>query len=358
MCRAQPTSNSDDANGVALISSWNNYGYGFVVLETYRSQVGEGYPGEDYSSRTAPVLPDNEWVRIDIIGKGSSTKNTRDGVLKYYMYRSGYERITMRDFSATGLGNIVTYGDSQIIGTDSNHYKSKAECLYTNEAVCRPVTGSDWSSYWTEGLWSNSINAAETWGAVSYNSGDNQTWHFLHHQNWFATGGGTLSAARLYMDDIRVINGWSSLDLCDSNSLSGSEHCEPQKITTWSNESIEFEVNWGTFSNGATVFPIVCDDDDNCVAGASFQLGSSLGEESYTAELSLTNATTTGNPATVASGGNKSFTVTASFDHRVTCTGCDTWTQDGDGGTCAWTNITENKSATCTGAAKKRFIRR
>jgi len=173
-------------------------------------------------------------------------------------------------------------------------------------------------------------------------------------------GGSTGRNIHIWWDATLVSysNGRANAGIIDGDS-SGVDANRKIKVTQlpeyWTDTEIRFAVVKGPLPDGKAYVRI--ENPEGEVATKEITLGNGE-EETYTAELSLTNAATTGNPATVASGGNKSFSVVASFDHKVTCTGCDTWTQDGDGGTCAWTNITANKSATCTGVAKKHLLLR
>jgi hypothetical protein len=59
---------------------------------------------------------------------------------------------------------------------------------------------------------------------------------------------------QIYIDDMYIDTSRARVELCDSATWSARQHCEIQPATAWSNTSISFSLNAGSFSRSASAY--------------------------------------------------------------------------------------------------------
>jgi hypothetical protein len=92
---------------------------------------------------------------------------------------------------------------------------------------------------------------------------------FGYHQN-----DGTL--AYNHWDDIYIDNSWSRVEIGDNPVYGKCTHREMQIPSTWSSGQIAFKLNQGAFSNGATAYLFVIDENGVPSPGYPITLGTNI----------------------------------------------------------------------------------
>lgn len=80
-------------------------------------------------------------------------------------------------------------------------------------------------------------------------------YRYVLFQNYF--GNGITGAPTAWLDDIYIANTWARVELCDGPAWSSRTRCEVQAPTAWSDASIAFTANAGSFPNGAAYLYVV-----------------------------------------------------------------------------------------------------
>ena len=86
----------------------------------------------------------------------------------------------------------------------------------------------------------------------------------------------------VYFDDVFIqIGSWARVEIGDASTWANCTHREVQLPTSWSDTSISFTLQQGSFSSGQTVYLFVVDDDGNASSGYAITLpGGSIGGSS------------------------------------------------------------------------------
>jgi len=91
----------------------------------------------------------------------------------------------------------------------------------------------------------------------------------------------SISGLEFDMDDIYVDSTQSRVEICNSSNYSNATHCEIQIPETWTDSSVQINVNQGSFDNGSEAYLFVVDSNGNVSSGYPVKFGS----ESASTEL-------------------------------------------------------------------------
>ena len=110
---------------------------------------------------------------------------------------------------------------------------------------------------------------------MSFND-DNDYYQWFLWQNYMGNDidGNLMLSQSTWTDDIYIQVGEKSrLELCDKPVWADRTHCEIQVPTEWSDSSIEFTFNRGSFNGGLTAYIFVIDNDGNVSNGYPVTVG-------------------------------------------------------------------------------------
>lgn len=201
--RLSPTGDYRDANGEIMQSDW--YDPLGATLQTYvmilcdRLDYSTCYPEGNVNYRwMEKTVPVGRWVRLELYAKQSSMASIPDGTLVYNMYTQDNTVIQLKN-----------YQDS-----------------------------------------------------VTTRLKEDEKWQYFQFQNyWGNITGGDGTKEKIYIDDvyIQVGSGKSRIEIGDNKDWNLCKHREIQFPTKWSNSSITFNVNRGSFNVGDTAYLFVVD---------------------------------------------------------------------------------------------------
>lgn len=224
MFRIEDTNDVMDSDGTFYYNQWYDTGGGNYQAANYlfcSLNYDQCYPGSNPALRyPADMLRPNQWVRIEVYGKESSGSGVRDGSLSFLQHTQSGSAIQM-------------------------------------------LSG---------GPWNGTI--------ITRASGVSARWRFIQFEGyWGNIGDGTGTGEEAYIDDIYIQVGTQArVEIGDNLSWASCTHREIQAPVSWSDGSITFIANKGSFANGTTVYLYVVDSNGNVNAqGYQVIIGSSGG---------------------------------------------------------------------------------
>ncbi|GAB6144241.1 hypothetical protein [Desulfocicer niacini] len=106
---------------------------------------------------------------------------------------------------------------------------------------------------------------------MTYHSGDRRHRWFLW-QNYVGNG---MNSLKVFLDDIYIQTGTQArVEIGDDDNWADCTWREIQVPTSWTDNSISFQVNSGAFTDGQTAYLFVVDSDGNPSAGQPITIGS------------------------------------------------------------------------------------
>lgn len=119
---------------------------------------------------------------------------------------------------------------------------------------------------------------------VSFND-DNDYYQWFMWQNYIGNG---ITSQETWTDDMFIqVGSWARTELCDSSSWNTRTQCEIQIPSAWSDSSITFTANQGSFNNGDTAYLFVVDENGE-VNASGYPI--TIGESSF--DITAPNAPT------------------------------------------------------------------
>lgn len=125
-------------------------------------------------------------------------------------------------------------------GTDGVSYSPKIKHNSGDGVVTKPITGSDWESYWVKARYSSN----DAWVA-------NVDYYPINTDAW----------AKHYYDDVYIDNTWARIEIGDSANYNSCSIREIQVPVAWNSDSITFKIKQGAFLNGSTAYLFVVDEN-------------------------------------------------------------------------------------------------
>lgn len=102
--------------------------------------------------------------------------------------------------------------------------------------------------------------------------GRSTAWNYIIWQNFVGNG---YTSANIYFDDIYISAGSQArVELGDAPTYTSCTHVEIQPVLSWSNSSIVFKVNKGSFASGSAAYLFVIDSNGNASVGYPITIGS------------------------------------------------------------------------------------
>ncbi|ARN74515.1 hypothetical protein [Oceanicoccus sagamiensis] len=99
-------------------------------------------------------------------------------------------------------------------------------------------------------------------------------YRYLILQNYFGNG---YNNADVYIEDLYVQHGEKKrLEICESENWVQCAHREIQFPSSWTDTELTFELNYGSFNHGDTVFVHIIDNNDVSIASTQITLGENL----------------------------------------------------------------------------------
>jgi hypothetical protein len=204
--RISPGASYSDKNGEIMSSAWYNadgsHSQSYIVYFCDAMNYEQCYPSSNASLRWLgqdDVPSKGFWQRMEVYVDGSSQANVRDGSIYYAIHKQ------------TAIPNVVKNDQGTVI---------------------------------------TRVN-------------ENDKYRYLMFQNYYGNcGEGDRTKVKMYIDDIYIQTGTKArIEIGNASTWNSSTHREIQIPSTWSNSSITFSVNQGTFQEGQTAYLYVVDEN-------------------------------------------------------------------------------------------------
>ncbi len=89
------------------------------------------------------------------------------------------------------------------------------------------------------------------------------------------------------IDDVYIDSSWARIEIGDKPDFDSCTHREVQVPISWSDSSVEFSVNQGSFQNGDSVYLFVVDSDGNVSDGLPAEIGGTTQPQAPLAPVNL-----------------------------------------------------------------------
>ena len=211
--RIRTTAGYDNDSGEIMESIWLkalneleertlHQAYDMILCD--KDSWGQCYEDGTGDDRWISLQPTGAWYRYEVYARASSAANTADAIVD------------------------IRYDDQITISTEVFSY---------DELITRVTEDDKWNRFTYQNYWGNQI------------AGDDG-------------GDGDGTSEKIYIDDVYIqIGNRSHIEITDNATYANSIHKEIQQPTAWDDTSITFQVNQGSFPDGATAYVHVIDNN-------------------------------------------------------------------------------------------------
>lgn len=278
---------------------------------------------DDFESGVAGRLISGSAAAVGSWDSGGGTESVTYSTSKAYAGGKSAMHDFVSNYNASLAKNLTftrLYMDFWIL-TDYNDQKSRnwktwrfygdddaLQMAYVYQCNGQLMTRDQTNAGWSVGDWSGDGYSKNTWmhvqlvyNASSPNSADGTVRHFVNsavhglNSNAVMTrrnsanfdqirighywakdsidGCSSNGGARVYTDNVYIDTSWARVELGNASTYGASTRREIQVPTQWSDGSVSFKLNPGTFASGSTVYLYVTDANNVTSPGRAVTLG-------------------------------------------------------------------------------------